>query len=130
LGKEKTTNVRLLCHSDDVVCRVRKLFEWTIQGFLKVAWNLFDWALEDFMPILKQQQPVDAVEDLGRWLMDRADNSQIIIITFSLQHFDDSERSRAIEPTCRLVTKEKHRIRDELVTNTDPLSLSTRKSFP
>lgn len=77
------------------------------------------------MPVLQEEKPVKAIEDLGRRLMDCAYYSFVIGSSLHPQHINDFKRRRTVKSTRWLITKKQIRVSYQFIPDAGSFTLST-----
>mmetsp|Transcript_416 Transcript_416/g.831 ORF Transcript_416/g.831 Transcript_416/m.831 type:complete len:361 (-) Transcript_416:239-1321(-) len=118
-----------LGHLENQVSGVGELPELQVEVFRQIGGGVSDVALVDLVAFVEEEEAVELVEELGRGLVDGADDGEVVPARLALEHADDPEGGGAVEAAGRLVTQQQVGVSDELVPNTGSLPLTPRQSF-
>lgn len=121
--------MRCLCQLNHEVCRVLKLLEMAVQMLGKVVADLRRGPLINLIAVIQEDQPINAVEQLGRWLVNCTNNGHVILDGLLLEDLNDLECCLAVEAACWLIEKKKNWISNELVSDTCSFALPSRETF-
>jgi hypothetical protein len=99
------------------------LVKWRMGDGCKVASCLLGSALVDDLTIAQEEETMEDVEDIGTWLMDRADNCSAL---FRLLHhkLDHDKRRVAVKARSRLIEEQQRWIGNQLDANRGSLPLT------
>ena len=72
------------------------LFDSATQSLFHVQSYFFNRPLVNLVAVLQQKKSFKRLENLSRWLVNCANDSELSFSGLSFEHFDDLERSCAI----------------------------------